>query len=76
MTCLNVSVPINSLYQPQSDDIVETVVDDILCVLSSDAGEKPSHRELCNLEPCPVWQTSEYSEVGYAWHIAIHYAIH
>ena len=64
MNCIALSVPVSSLYQAQLDNVTESVAEDSMCVMSREAGEKPSDRETCSLQTCPFWQTSQYSEVS------------
>lgn len=66
VTCLNISIPINSTYIAQLDSTIETEVNETMCWMFEPAGWKPRSRELCNKETCPIWQTTEeYSEVSY-----------
>ena len=63
VTCLNVSIPINSRYNSERDRIVETEAEDNMCVMFERAGERPTEQELCETQRCPFWQTSKYSMV-------------
>ena len=63
ITCIEASIPINSFYEAQLDNVTESVVEERMCAMSREAGKRPSERELCSLQKCPVWQTSQYSEV-------------
>ena len=64
MTCLNISIPLDSNYTAQLNSTIETEVNDSMCRMSVSAGAKPISRELCNTEICPVWRAEEFSEVS------------
>ena len=63
MTCLNISIPVNTTYAARLGAIVETEAEDNMCIMFEAAGAKPTERELCNKEDCPFWQASQFSEV-------------
>lgn len=66
MTCLNVSIPITSDYTADLDSIVETEAELMMCdMFFEEAGEKPTSRELCNTQDCPIWLAEEeFSKVS------------
>ena len=44
---------------------IETEANVTMCAMSESAGERPTARELCNTEDCPIWiAEEEFSEVG------------
>ena len=44
---------------------IETEANVTMCAMSESAGERPTSRELCNTEDCPIWiAEEEFSEVG------------
>lgn len=59
MICLNVSVPITSEFIADIDSIIETEADPAMCGMFQEAGVKPTSRELCNTQDCPVWLAEE-----------------
>lgn len=65
VVCLNVSIPISNLYRALLNNKVETEVNETMCRMFERAGEKPTSRELCNTDLCPIWHIEEeYSEVS------------
>ena len=64
MTCVNISIPLDSNYTAQFNSRIETEVNDSMCTMSTSAGVKPISYELCNPEICPVWKAEEFSEVS------------
>lgn len=65
VACLNVSIPISSRYEALLNIKIETEVNETMCRMFERAGEKPTSRELCNTDVCPIWQAEEeFSEVS------------
>ena len=64
ISCLNISIPITNDYRAELDLAIETEANVTMCAMSEDAGERPTSRELCNTDDCPIWVVEEeFSEV-------------
>ena len=64
VSCLNFSIPISSDYRVELENAIDTEVNVTMCAMSESAGERPTSRELCNTEHCPIWVAEEeFSEV-------------
>ena len=62
VTCVQVTTPLTSSYTAQPDRATEVEVNETMCRCNTWA-IKPTSRELCNTEMCPIWKAGEFSEV-------------
>ena len=65
MSCLNISIPITIDYRAKLDQVIESEANITMCAMSESAGVRPTSRELCNTDTCPIWVAEEeFSEVN------------
>ena len=65
VSCLNISIPVTSQYIANPEMAIETETDTAMCAMCEKAGVRPTSRELCNIEDCPIWVAEEeFTEVS------------
>jgi hypothetical protein len=59
VSCLNISIPITIDYRAKLDQVIESEANITMCAMSESAGVRPTSRELCNTDTCPIWVAEE-----------------
>ena len=63
-SCLRLEIPVTARYLADINNTrITGVVNDSMCVMFTKAGARPTEREVCNREQCPIWRAGAFSQV-------------